>query len=169
VDQDQHQQGHGGHGGRDPSAADGTGTRTDGTQIAFTEARMKTVLSAIWTQGGKPNMVMTGAFNKQAVLDLHRPLNPDGGGEVPQDRCGGRCLRVRLRQAEGRPEPQPAPRDVLVLETAKWAVGICRVRPWWRRISPRSATPTRGSMVSEYVLEARNEKASGGVFDNTTS
>src|SRR5262249_37240112 len=35
-----------GAGGADPAAADGTGTRTDGTQTVFTEARLKTVLSA---------------------------------------------------------------------------------------------------------------------------
>ena len=27
----------------------------------------------------------------------------------------------------------------------------------------------RRQMLSEYALESRNEKASGGVFDNTTS
>jgi len=52
-------------GAADPAAADGTGTRTDGTQIAFTEARLKAVLSSIWTNGGKPGTIMTGAFNKQ--------------------------------------------------------------------------------------------------------
>src|SRR5258708_18362940 len=49
----------------DPSPIDGTSTRTDGTQIAFTEARLKSVLSSIWTNGGKPGTIMTGAFNKQ--------------------------------------------------------------------------------------------------------
>ena len=51
----------------DPAAADGTGTRTDGTGTlaAFTENRLKTVLASIWTNGGKPGVIMTGAFNKQ--------------------------------------------------------------------------------------------------------
>src|SRR5262249_4135648 len=44
----------GGGGGADPSAADGTGTRADGTQRAFTEANLKTVLQSIWNNGGKP-------------------------------------------------------------------------------------------------------------------
>src|SRR6185312_4223589 len=54
-----------GAGGSDPSAADGTGTRTDGTQRAFTEAGLKTVLQSIWNNGGKPDLIMTGGFNKQ--------------------------------------------------------------------------------------------------------
>src|SRR6185312_11779707 len=54
-----------GAGGADPSAADGSGTRTDGTQRAFTEAGLKTVLQSIWNNGGKPDLIMTGGFNKQ--------------------------------------------------------------------------------------------------------
>src|SRR5258707_11228449 len=44
--------------GADPSAADGSGSRTDGTQRAFTEANLKTVLQSIWNAGGKPDMIM---------------------------------------------------------------------------------------------------------------
>src|SRR5438045_2238608 len=49
----------------DPTTATGTGTRTDGTQLAFTEGRLKTVLQSAWTNGGKPDTIFTGAFNKQ--------------------------------------------------------------------------------------------------------
>src|SRR2546430_10573139 len=54
-----------GAGGADPAAADGTGTRTDGTQTAFLEPALKTVLNSIWVAGGKPDTVYTGAFNQQ--------------------------------------------------------------------------------------------------------
>src|SRR6267154_266313 len=37
--------------GADPSAADGTGTRTDGTQRVFSETQLKTVLQTIWNNG----------------------------------------------------------------------------------------------------------------------
>src|SRR6267142_678993 len=43
--------------GADPSAADGTGTRTDGTQRVFTEANLKSVLQSIWNNGGKPDTI----------------------------------------------------------------------------------------------------------------
>lgn len=56
-----------GSGGSDPSAADGTGTRTDGTQRAFTEAQLKTVLNAVWGSGGDPDTIMLGGFNKQVM------------------------------------------------------------------------------------------------------
>jgi hypothetical protein len=41
-------------GGADPAAADGTGTRTDGTQLAFTEVRLKTVLSRSGPMAASP-------------------------------------------------------------------------------------------------------------------
>ena len=44
-------------GAADPSAADGTGTRTDGTQRAFTEAQLKSVLQKNWNSGGKPDTI----------------------------------------------------------------------------------------------------------------
>lgn len=53
--------------GADPTAADGTSTRTDGTQRAFTEAQLKTVLAATWAQGGDPDTIMLGGFNKQVM------------------------------------------------------------------------------------------------------
>ena len=63
-------------GAADPAAADGTGTRTDGTQIAFTEARLKSVLNSIWTNGGKPDTIMTGAFNKQVFSTFTGRASP---------------------------------------------------------------------------------------------
>ncbi len=54
-------------GAADPVAADGTGTRTDGTQRAYTEAQLKTVLAATWAQGGDPDTIMLGGFNKQVM------------------------------------------------------------------------------------------------------
>jgi uncharacterized protein DUF5309 len=51
--------------GVDPSAADGTGTRTDGTARVFTEAQLKSVLQSVWNSGGKPDCIMVGGFNKQ--------------------------------------------------------------------------------------------------------
>jgi hypothetical protein len=54
-----------GVGGGDPATADGLAIRTDGTQRAFTEANLKSVLQSIWNNGGKPDVVMAGGFNKQ--------------------------------------------------------------------------------------------------------
>src|ERR1700733_14245018 len=62
--------------GVDPAAADGTGTRTDGTQRVFTEANLKTVLQSIWNNGGKPDTIMTGGFNKQVFSTFTGRASP---------------------------------------------------------------------------------------------
>jgi hypothetical protein len=155
--------------GVDPAAADGTGIRTDGTQIAFTEARLKTVLSAIWVQGGKPNMVMTGAFNKQAFSTFV-------GRSTPMEEAKSRKIVAAVDAYESDfgklkvvPSRNMRARDVLILETAKWAVGHLPGSAMVAEDLAKVSDTDQFAIVSEYVLEARNEKASGGVFDNTTS
>ena len=47
--------------GGDPSAADGTATRSDGTQRAFDESKLKVVLNEAWVSGGDPDTIMLGS------------------------------------------------------------------------------------------------------------
>ena len=155
--------------GVDPSAADGTGTRTDGTAIAFTEPRLKSVLSKIWTQGGKPNMIMTGAFNKQAFSMFT-------GRSTPMEEAKSKKIIASVDAYESDfgklkvvPSRNQRSRDVLVLETAKWAVGHLPGSAMVSTDLAKVSDTDQFAMVSEYVLEARNEKASGGVFDNTAA
>jgi len=54
-----------GAGGVDPVYTNvPSGTRTDGTTAAFTEAMLKTGMQQAWTQGGKPEFLMVGGGNK---------------------------------------------------------------------------------------------------------
>jgi len=156
-------------GAADPAAADGTGTRTDGTQIAFTEARMKTVLSAIWTAGGKPNLVSAGAFNKQQFSTFT-------GRSSPVEQASSKKITAAVDAYEsdfGRvkviPDRFQRARDVLILETDKWAIAYLNGRKFVSLNIAPTGDATKREILSEYALVARNEKASGGVFDNTTS
>ena len=49
------------------SGAGNGAARVDGTQRAFTEDQLKSVLRACFNEGGNPNMIMVGAFNKQKL------------------------------------------------------------------------------------------------------
>jgi hypothetical protein len=156
-------------GAADPSAADGTGTRTDGTQIAFTEARLKTVLSAIWTQGGKPDTIFTGAFNKQVFSTFT-------GRSTPMEEAKSKKIVASVDAYESDfgklkvvPNRFQRTRDVLVLEMDKWAVAYLNGRKMVSIALAKTGDSDRRQILSEYSLVARNEKASGGVFDNTTS
>ena len=46
---------------------DGTDARTDGTQVAFTEAMLKDAMQAAFTAGGQPSILMVGPHNKTVV------------------------------------------------------------------------------------------------------
>lgn len=155
--------------GSDPAAADGTGTRTDGTQRAFTEAQLKDVLSKCWTNGGKPNIIMTGAFNKQTFSTFT-------GRSTPMEESKSKKIVASVDVYESdfgtlkvAPSRQVRARDVLVLQDDMWAVAHLNGRKMIAVPLAKTGDSERAQMLSEYALEARNEKASGGVFDLTTS
>lgn len=46
---------------------DGSDVRTDGTQRAFTETLLKNVIKLCFDNGGDPDVIMVGSFNKQVL------------------------------------------------------------------------------------------------------
>jgi uncharacterized protein DUF5309 len=156
-------------GAADPSAADGTGARTDGTQRAFTEAQLKTVLNSIWTNGGKPDVIMVGAFNKQQFSSF------SGRATQIEDTKGKKIIAsVDAYESDFGtlkviPNRFQRTRDCLVLQMEMWAVAYLNGRRMVSIPLARTGDSERRQMLSEYALVSRNEKSSGGVFDLTTS
>jgi hypothetical protein len=153
----------------DPATADGAATRTDGTQAAFTEIRLKNVLSKVWIQGGKPNLIMAGAFNKQAFSTFTGRSTPIEQASAKKITAAVDAYESDFGKVKVVPSRNMRARDVLVLETAKWAVGNLPGSAMTAFDLAKVSDTDQGAIVSEYVLEARNEKASGGIFDCTTS
>jgi hypothetical protein len=153
--------------GSDPSAADGTGTRTDGTQRAFSESLLKTVLQSIWTNGGKPGTIALGGFNKQAFSTFTgraTPMEEVGSKKIVAsvdfyDSDFGKQRVVAARNMRSR--------DCLILQMDKWAMAT--LRNMKMKDLAVTGDSQRVDIRTEYALEARNEKSSGGVFDLTTS
>lgn len=153
----------------DPSAADGTGTRTDGTQIAFTEARLKTVLSSIFTNGGKINICMTGAFNKQQFSTFTGRATTMEDAKSKQIVASVDAYEGDFGKFKVVPNRFQRARDVLLLQTNMWALAYLNGRSMISIPLAKTGDSDRRQILSEYALVARNEKSSGGVFDNTTS
>ena len=159
----------GGRSAADPVAANGTGTRTDGTQVAFTEARLKDVLSKCWTAGGNPDVIMTGAFNKQTFSTFTgraTPMEDTKSKKIVASVDAYESDFGRLKVVANRFQRA---RDVLVLEMDKWAMAPLKGRNMLSIPLARTGDSERRAVVTEYALVARNEKASGGVFDCTTA
>jgi len=158
-----------GVGGVDPVLADGTGTRTDGTQRAFTEANLKTVLQAIWNNGGKPDMIMAGGFNKQVFSTFTGRSTPVEQAATKKIVASVDFYESDFGKLKVAPNRFQRARDVLILQTEMWALAFLN----GRRMVSIPLAPTgdsrRRMILSEYALVGRNEKSSGGIFDLTTS
>jgi hypothetical protein len=158
-----------GAGGADPTAADGTGTRTDGTQRAFTEANLKTVLQSIWNAGGKPDTIFTGGFNKQVFSTFTGRASPTEETKSKKIVASVDAYESDFGVLKVVANRFSRARDVLVLQMDMWALATLNGRKMVSVTLAKTGDSDRRQMLSEYALEARNEKASGGVFDNTTS
>ncbi len=156
-------------GAADPAAADGTGVRTDGTQIAFSEARLKAVLSSIWTNGGKPDTIFTGAFNKQVFSTFTGRATPIEEARAKKIVASVDAYESDFGKLKVVANRFQRPRDALVLEMDKWALAFLNGRQMISIPLAKTGDSDRRQILSEYALVARNEKASGGVFDCTTS
>jgi hypothetical protein len=154
--------------GTAPATA-GTNSRTTGTQRAFTEAQLKTVLSATWTQGGKPDVIMAGAFNKQQFSTFV------GRASVTEDAKSKKIVAAvdgyesdfgSLKVVANRFQ---STRDVYILQMDMWAVAYLSGRKMVSIPLARTGDSERRQILSEYTLVSRQEKASGIVADLTTS
>jgi hypothetical protein len=155
--------------GTAPTTADGAAIRTDGTQRAFVESQLKTVLQSAWTNGGKPDTIMAGGFNKQVFSTFTGRATPTEDAkskkivasvDVYESDFGTlKVVANRFQRA----------RDVLVLQMEMWAVAYLPGRKMVSIPLAKTGDSERKQILSEYALVSRNEKSSGGVFDLTTS
>jgi len=156
-------------GGSSPSPVDGTDARNDGTQRAFTEAQLKSVLSAAWTSGGKPDTIMTGAFNKQVFSTFTGRATPTEDTRAKRITASVDAYESDFGTLKVVPNRFSRSRDVLVLQMDMWAVAYLPGRKMVSIPLAKTGDSERRQILSEYTLVSRNEKASGGVFDLTTS
>jgi hypothetical protein len=152
-----------------PSPVDGTSTRTDGTPIAFTEARLKSVLSSIWTNGGKPSVILTGAFNKQVFSTFTGRATAIEEAQSKKIVASVDAYESDFGKLKVVANRFQRSRDVLVLEMDKWAVAYLNGRNVISIPLAKTGDSDRRQILAEYALVARAEKSSGGVFDNTSS
>jgi len=158
-----------GSGGGGPSAATGAYTRTDGSQAPFTEASLKTVLSSAWTNGGKPDLIMTGAFNKQIFSTFTgraTPIEDTKSKKIVASVDAYESDFGKLKVVANRFQRS---RDVFALEIDKWAVAYLNGRKFVSIPIAPTGDSIKREILSEYTLVARNEMSSGAVYDNTTS
>jgi hypothetical protein len=157
------------HNGTSPSAADGTGTRSDGTQRAFTEAQLKDTLQLCWTSGGKPDTIMVGGFNKQVFSTFTGRATPMEETKTKKIVASVDAYESDFGSLKVVANRFQRARDCFALQSDMWAVAYLPGRKMVSIPLAKTGDSERRQMVSEYCLVSRNEKSSGGVFDLTTS
>ena len=143
--------------------------RTDGTQRAFTEAMLKTVVQSVYTQGGTPKLLMVGPFNKTVVsgfagIAAQRYQAPDG----PTTIIGAADVYVSdFGSISITPNRFSRERDAYVLDPDLTAV--CYLRPIHNVELAKTGDASKEMILVEYGLRVDQEKGLGLVADLTAS
>lgn len=137
--------------------------QTDGTQIAFTEARLKNVLQKCFTAGGDPDTLLLGPGQKQTFSTFTGNATRMTKGENKELYAGIDVYISDFGELKAVPSRFSRSRDVWVLQSDKWAV--CYLRPFTTIELAKTGDADNREIVVEYTLEARSPKASGAVVD----
>jgi hypothetical protein len=151
------------------ATGDGTDARTDGTQEAFTQAHFDTVMQEIWASGGKASTVYLSSFQMNLALGFTGNNNQRSTVQAGDEKVV-KSLDVYVTPwgtVEFLPSRENRSRDVLILQDDMWGVGVLRGTK--NNELAKTGDNTKRQVVTELTLVAKNEGASGGVFDCTTS
>lgn len=158
-----------GNSGADPTG-DGSNARTDdGTPTAFSQTKFDSVMQSIWVQGGKPDSVYLSAFQMNVALGFT-------GNNNQRSNITAEAEKVIKHMAvyvtpwgtvEFKPTRENRARDVFIMQDDMWAVGVLRATK--NEELAKTGDNEKRQVVTELTLVCRNEKSSGGIYDNTTS
>lgn len=156
-----------GTGGTDPTVADGSDARNDGTQRLLRENQVKLVLQEAWNAGGKPDCFFVGGFNRQLFSSFMEGRTPmqkvtDKTMHATYDRYDSDFGQVKVV-----PDRFMRARDGLLLQMNMWKVAVLQD---FHSFDLAKTGHSDGWVIAyEYTLESCNEEASAGVFDLKTS
>jgi len=160
-----------GSGGANPTVGSTpTAARTDGTQRAFTETLLKNVISAVWTSGGSPKILMTGAFNKQAAsafTGIATRFRDVPAGSQAQIVGAADVYVSDFGTVSIVPNRFQRSRDAFVLDPEMASLAI--LRPIQQMELAKTGDAEKRMMLVEYGLKVNNQAAHGIVADLTTS
>jgi hypothetical protein len=112
---------------------------------------------------------MVGGFNKQVMSTFTGRATPTEDAKSKKIVAAVNVYESDFGTLKIVPSRQLRTRDCLVLQDDLWAVAFLPGRNMASIKLAKTGDSDRRQILSEYALEARNEKGSGGIFDLTTS
>ena len=146
-----------------------SGAVTDGTQRVLTEAILKTEIKNCYDNGGEPNLLLVGSFNKQKVsgftgnstrMDMAEDRSLVATIDVYVSDFGEvRVMADRILRSSGR--------SALLVESDMWATHF--LRPFATQELAKTGDADKRNLIVEWTLVAKNEASSATIADLTTS
>ena len=137
--------------------------QTDGTQIPFTEARLKNVLQKQFVAGGMPDTVMLSPAAKQTFSSFTGNSTRFDKGEDQKLFAAVDVYVSDFGELKVIPNRFQRARDVFVLQSDKIAVAY--LRPFMQIELATIGDAQQRELVVEYCMEMRAPKAHGAVYD----
>ena len=137
--------------------------QTDGTQIAFSEARLKNVLQKVFIAGGDPDTIMFGPLAKQTFSTFTGNTTRIGNAEDKSITAAVDIYISDFGEIKAVPNRFQRPRDVWVIQSDKIAVAYLR---GFQTIDlATTGDAMQKELLVEYCLEMRAPKAHGAIVD----
>jgi hypothetical protein len=154
--------------GADPTG-DGTDARTDGTQRAFSEAMLKSVMQSAWTAGGNPSILMVGPYNKTVASGFAGIAETRvAGGDAPTTIIGAADVYISdFGNITFVPNRFQRERDAFLLDPEY--ASVCYLRPIQQIELAKTGDAEKRMVIAEFGLKVANEAAHGIIADLTTS
>ena len=149
------------------SGGAGNTAATNGTQRAFTESLLKTVIKSVWNAGGNPTMIMVGPFNKQKLSGFTGNSTRFDAGADATLYTSVDVYASDFGQLQVVPNRFSRDREAWVLDMDYW--GVAFLRDFTMHELSKTGDSEKRQLLLEATLESRNEAASGCVADITTS
>lgn len=156
-----------GSGGAAPvyTTTPGTAPTDAGTTRAFTESSLKSVLQACFTQGGNPSMIMVGPSQKQTFSGFTGNTTRMGESNDQKLVTAIDVYVSDFGTLKVVPNRFQRARTAFILDMDYWALAEMTA-PQMQDL-PQTFDGVGKVLVTEYTLEAKQEKASGAVRDLT--
>jgi hypothetical protein len=160
-----------GVGGANPTVGSTpTAARTDGTQRAFTEALLKTVVQSVWTSGGTPKMLMVGPFNKvasSAFTGIATRFRDVPAGQQAQIIGAADVYVSDFGTINIVPNRFQRDRDAFIVDPDYASLAV--LRPIQQMELAKTGDAEKRLMLVEYGLKVNSQAAHGIIADCTTS
>jgi len=143
---------------------DGTDVNTPGTNRSFAESQLKSVLSSCFDEGGEPDTIMVGSTIKQAMSGIVNGGTSGAAQRVVDGNAATVHTAIDIYVSDFGslaviPNRFQVQTSMLVLDMNMWS--LATLADFQETPLAKNGDSDRVQLLSEYTLEAKNEKSSG--------